>query len=454
MVDDRPRTPLELSFRLGPIPVTVEPSFWLIAALFGLSAGFNLGALVWVIVVFVSVLIHELGHALTALLLGVRSSIRLYSFGGLTIPEARLSRAGEIVMSLAGPFAGFAVGLAVLVFQTVSPATSELGQAAVRDLMWVNFGWGIFNLLPVVPLDGGHVLLGLLGPQRQRVTLLVGGIVGALVAIGMGLVNLLFAALLFGLLAFRNLQSWWMLGKLPANNAGAEVITVDEGLHVGWNHLRQGDEAAAYRVAQAVLEGSPGPEERNRARDLLAWAAMARGEYRDALRQLERSEPPEAARALTWAMVLDALESPGQAAPYALRAVEVEPSDTAASLAARVLAGAGQIPEALTLVDRFGWSRPAAKESAFGEIAFAQGGFRDAARRYATAFDLGGAAGDAFNAACSHARAGSRAEALSWVERALKAGFDDLGQLRSDPDLATLQGDSELERLIASIPKA
>lgn len=453
MAEDRPRSPGSLSFRIGPFPVTVEPSFWIVTALFGVWGGLDWSAATWVVAVFFSILVHELGHAVVARLLGVRSAIVLYAMGGLTIPESRLSRAGMVAMSLAGPFAGFIVGALVVVASLAHPPASPVGQTLVKQLEGINFIWGIVNLFPVLPLDGGHVLMGLLGPKHQRATLLLGGVFSALVAVGAGLTKvLLYPAVLFGMFAFQNLRAWWAMGHAPPPDA--QAVTGGQALQSGWDHLRAGDEAAAYRAAEAVLEGSPDPDERNRARDLMAWVAMARGEYREALRQLERSEPPEAARALTWAMVLDSLGEPGKAAPHALRAVEVEPSDTAASLAARVLAAASRIPEALTVVDKFGWSKPAAKESAFGEVAFAQGGFRDAARRYASAFDLGGAAGDAFNAACSHARAGNRAEALSWIERALRAGFDDLGQLRSDPDLAAIQGDPELERLIAGVPKA
>jgi len=114
MADERPRSPLALDFRLGPIPVRVEPSFWFVSLLFGLSGGFDVSALTWVAVVFVSILVHELGHALAALAQGASASIFLYSFGGLTVParEKPLSRLGDIAMSLAGPFAGFAFGSA------------------------------------------------------------------------------------------------------------------------------------------------------------------------------------------------------------------------------------------------------------------------------------------------------------------------------------------------------
>jgi tetratricopeptide (TPR) repeat protein len=181
---------------------------------------------------------------------------------------------------------------------------------------------------------------------------------------------------------------------------------------------------------------------------------MARAEYREALRQLERSEPPMAARALTWAMVLEALGDHDHAAPYALRAVEVEPSETAASLAVKVLAKAGKVADALAVAQRFEWSRPAQKEGALAEVAFAQGAFADAAVHYGAAFELSGVAADAYNAACSLARAGARAEALGFIARALKAGLDDPEQIRSDPDFASLKGEPELERLLASVPRA
>jgi tetratricopeptide (TPR) repeat protein len=169
---------------------------------------------------------------------------------------------------------------------------------------------------------------------------------------------------------------------------------------------------------------------------------------------MERSEPPESARALTWAMILDGLGEPGHAAPYALRAMEAEPSETAASLAVRVLAKAGRFDEAAAVADRFAWPKPSQQEAARGEIAFARGDWEAAARHYAQAFDKGSAPGDAYNAACSWARAGDRAQALAWVERALKAGFADLQQLQTDDDLAILRGSPELERLLGSVPRA
>lgn len=443
------RPPFELRFRLGSIPVAIEPGFWFISALVGLTGGTAQGVIIWVSVVLVSILVHELGHALAFRSLGTPVVIRLYSMGGLTIPDPTrppLSRAQDAAVSLAGPLAGFLLGgLAALVTLLAKPTGvwAELAQS----LLWVNFGWGIINLIPVAPLDGGHVLHSILGPNHRRTALLVSGLVGIAATGLLALLGLSFAAVLFALLAFQNFYAYSRAGEHP-EETDPGVITVGGALQQGWDALRSGDEARAHRLGGLVLEQAPDPDARNAARDLLAWSALARANFREALTHLERSEPPESARALTWAMVLEAIEEPNRASPYALRAVEVEPSETSAALAVRVLAAAGRHTEALSVTERFPWPRPAARELALGEVAYAQGAFAHAARHYQSAFEQGASPRDAFFAGCAHARAGNRAEALAWLGRAVEAGFDDPDQLRGDSDLASLQGDPELAQLV------
>src|SRR5262245_47892464 len=97
---------LTLRFKLGPIPVVIEPWFWAMARMMG--GGFRgPEILLWVLVVFVSILVHELGHALATRLFGGKAWIRLHSFGGLTYPDRKFSRWRQIAVLLAGPFAGF-----------------------------------------------------------------------------------------------------------------------------------------------------------------------------------------------------------------------------------------------------------------------------------------------------------------------------------------------------------
>jgi Zn-dependent protease len=161
---DPERTAYDLRFRCLGFPVRVHPLFWLAAALLGgsfLQAGLTYW-LLWIAVVFGAVLVHELGHALAYRYYGSAAAIILWMFGGLTLADrAPYRRGARIVVTLAGPFAGFALaallyGLARLTPWPVRGVPRELA-FTYHLLIVVNLYWGIFNLLPVYPLDGGQV---------------------------------------------------------------------------------------------------------------------------------------------------------------------------------------------------------------------------------------------------------------------------------------------------------
>ena len=160
-----------MRFHLAGFPVYVHPSFFIVVALLGLGLGDIRLIFIWVAVVFVSVLVHELGHALAGRSFGLVPEILLYSMGGLTSWRAggRLSRGQSILVSLAGPGAGFLVGALVWGFAglDVVPLT-PLGDYVIGNLLWVNIGWGIVNLLPMLPLDGGNVMRSLIQIARGR----------------------------------------------------------------------------------------------------------------------------------------------------------------------------------------------------------------------------------------------------------------------------------------------
>jgi stage IV sporulation protein FB len=184
------RTDYDLYFRIFGFPVRVHPAFWLVGLVLGMNSGDVRQILLWVAAVFVCILVHELGHAAAMRWFGIRSSIVLYSFGGLTIPydgdasRYHSARTGEqILISFAGPGAGFlfalilvggiyAVGQGsqiVLIplfdflpdFQILPDYISRFPLVTIlfRDLFQISIYWGLVNLLPVLPLDGGHISL-------------------------------------------------------------------------------------------------------------------------------------------------------------------------------------------------------------------------------------------------------------------------------------------------------
>lgn len=163
MLAEPDRTSYDLNFRLFGFRVRVHPLFWLGAALLGANT-LNLGLqflAIWIAVVFVSILVHELGHAFAFRKFGSDSHIILWMFGGLAVPYSGVpGRWRRIVVALAGPVAGFALCGLVYVTDKYTDWSAGGGLEVAwlyLSLIFVNLYWGIFNLLPVFPLDGGQV---------------------------------------------------------------------------------------------------------------------------------------------------------------------------------------------------------------------------------------------------------------------------------------------------------
>ncbi len=208
-------SPFDLNFRAFGIPVRVHPFFWLGAAVIGWSDRPRDLVLV-VACIFVSILVHELGHGLTAKAFGFRPSIALITLGGLCYSEAERQSFGQrLAVLIAGPGAGFALaGLAFAVTLGLAANGVVPGEAVglvLFVLVWINVVWGLLNLLPVWPLDGGQitgVLLNRLSPWRGQVwthslSVLVAGLVAV---VAFAILNQMFLGVFFALYAVTNFQ--------------------------------------------------------------------------------------------------------------------------------------------------------------------------------------------------------------------------------------------------------
>ena len=201
MIGEPPRSEYDIRFKLFGLPVRVHPWFWIIFAIFGMQSEIGdmriwlTGMLCWIAAAFVSILVHELGHALLlSKVFGARTWIVLYGMGGLACHDHHYYKripgtTGEIAISAAGPFIGFAL-VAVLAallsvcgfpvvcsihyFADVIPFPSvyaDLGglekvlppivcialSSFVHYVFFFSLFWGILNLLPIYPLDGGQI---------------------------------------------------------------------------------------------------------------------------------------------------------------------------------------------------------------------------------------------------------------------------------------------------------
>ena len=210
-------TPFDLRMVAFRIPIRVHPSFWIAAAYLGWMPERLDLVFLWVMCLFVSILIHELGHALIAEAFGWGSEIVLYWCGGLAFSQRQFNRTPwrEIAVSLAGPFAGFGLyGLTVGVWHLLPD--EETLPISVRfvfyQLFRINLAWGLVNLLPVLPLDGGQVCQSLLSWGRFRDPSRTAMQVSAVVA-GVAAVYFFtqwkdnFAGILFAMLCLQNVAS-------------------------------------------------------------------------------------------------------------------------------------------------------------------------------------------------------------------------------------------------------
>jgi Zn-dependent protease len=259
-------SPYDWNFRLMGFPVRVTWSFWLVAAAWGyeISRGWDrvffqngldtpgtLGLLaIWIVALGISILIHELGHALTFRYFGMDAQVVLYYFGGLAIPgsftswrgarQPRLSSANQCWISAAGPAAQFGFGLLVVAIAIALKQTPgayamswlqywgweerlELGRPAnafsfclIEFLVYPSLVWAVLNLVPVLPLDGGRIVQHLIGIYGRGDGLHEATLISVIAGIGLGIFffqsgNSFFGFLLL-ILGITNIQNLQMMG--------------------------------------------------------------------------------------------------------------------------------------------------------------------------------------------------------------------------------------------------
>lgn len=185
MLMEPAQTHFDLKWTLFKVACRVHPFFWLTGVLLAFGMRKAELILLYILCVFVSILVHEYGHALTARRYGARQiRIVLYGLGGLAITEARLTRRQRVYMLLWGPGAGFVLAGATVVFailmygldDTLLAARTSVGLGGSTDeildtvarmgripfiafgfMVSINLIWGLLNLLPIFPLDGGQL---------------------------------------------------------------------------------------------------------------------------------------------------------------------------------------------------------------------------------------------------------------------------------------------------------
>ena len=219
-------------FRIFGFPVFAETSALFLLVLFVVlsssqGAAGTIRGFIFAAVAFASILVHELGHALAIRRLGHgNSEILLHGFGGMCRWRGQASRRDRILIALAGPGAGLVLGGITLGFYLAFGLPGEL---VLRSLVWaflmINLVWSAFNLLPIWPLDGGHVLrYWMLGRRSQtdtlRTSLQTSMVVAGAVAFAALMYGEIFVTVLLGFILYSNYRELQQLGGPRSSNQG------------------------------------------------------------------------------------------------------------------------------------------------------------------------------------------------------------------------------------------
>jgi Zn-dependent protease len=454
-----------MTVRLFGHDLEITGSFLLSALLIAYVSGAKtpVDFVLWFLVIFVSVLIHELGHAMAFRLFGVRSAIRLHFMGGATMPSSvlPLSRPKLVFISFAGPLAGLVLAGVVYAVLRSGVAMSAGASDALFLLLAVNMYWSVFNLVPVLPLDGGHILQHALGPRRLRVTLGVSAAAGVLLAIWFLTRGQFFGAMILGSAAIQSIvrlrEITTMLeesGVAAAQRPDTESLVappIAKELRDAKLLLDAEDPVAAIAKARPIAEGRPfagirpSPRAVVEALTLCAWAELAKGDIqavRAILGRVGRITTPDPA--LLGALAL-AEGDPGRArVVLELARAQGDNRKEVFGPLIQALLGVGEAARAGALALDCADQISTADLRTLGGILLDANVPHWAGRLFESAFMRDKEGGDAFDAARSFARAGDEGRAVDLLKRALTAGFDDAGRIREDAALGKIDEVSHL----------
>ena len=409
-----------LQFRVSGIPVRVEPIFFLLLGFLAWANG-QTGVLivVFMVVAGMSVLIHELGHATAQRTFGAQPRITLTGFGGYTTGPVQ-PRGRSLVVTLAGPGAGFLTAIVGVALSQLVTSDSEIVETALDNLIWVNVVWGVFNLLPILPLDGGHVAADLFGLRPAQVLSLVG-------AVALGVLGFLTGAVFMTFMAF-------ILGSQSLNAMRADRDQPQlEQLDKARGALLRGQTSEAVELIEPVAAApSSFPVEVTSA-ELLAWTHLAEGRPEEARAALDRLRGGiSRTTLLVQRMVALAEGKQDEAlAPAFISCDDV----VAAMIAGRMVSAAGVLDRVLEELRTVPVLPGPPKTNGYRALQLGlhhAARYPDAARVGALLFELEPGPLVAYNVACSQALAGETEEALAWLDRAVEKGFRDTALLDQD----------------------
>jgi len=265
----------------GKIPITIHPIFFLVAAIIGFLSSQTLGGTaLWILIIMISVIVHEFGHALTAIIFGQKARIELVGFGGVTHHNGKALKPWQsFLVVLNGPMAGFLLcGVAYFLYIAI-PQTGAL-HYALTIAVFINLFWTVINLLPIQPLDGGKLMAIVLektfGPRGVRLSYFLSIILAMLFAFLFFMIGLVIAGAIFFLFAYESYRAWSSLKNITLSDRDEEL---QEMLKKAADKMQAHDVIAAENLLETILSRTQEGLIYQSAHELLSRIYFERGDY-------------------------------------------------------------------------------------------------------------------------------------------------------------------------------
>lgn len=299
-------------FTFKGIPVAFHPSFLLLIFILSINMGSLASCVTFGICAVFGVLFHEFGHALVARHYHLEPTIILQGLGGITNHAKSASPKQDFLITLAGPMAGLIIGgifYGLIVLAGYVPSFDilliqfPLIGMMIQYTAAINLIWGIFNLIPIIPMDGSKVLNFIFrkftGPVKAgkisaitSVVLLTLVLVWSLIARNVWMIILSFFFILINYSAVKSV----FMG--PRSDAGLKQasLAAEKAYERGLLAAREHDWKSLEIYGNQMKRDACDPDQLGRAYEFLTIAATNQCKYEDALKYSENARKSDAVK--------------------------------------------------------------------------------------------------------------------------------------------------------------
>jgi tetratricopeptide (TPR) repeat protein len=321
---------------------------------------------------------------------------------------------------------------------------------AYRDLIWVNIGWGIFNLFPILPLDGGHVLVTVEGWLRKKQDQIISHAISLLASLALVYLGLtqrfLWVAILGIWFAYSN--GSFLLHRLK----GSRDTKLEPKLKEAHKAIVAENFDVALEILSEIKKNALTDWMRREASRFLIFIFIRQNRYTEAEVELIKFNGLFGPDHYLQGLLSFEKKEMRRAIPDLKKAFDQSSDYQVGLILSQALMAEKRYAEVLDLCHLSVMAPGVLALSLNLQIdAFQDHEFEIAGKAGALAYEQKPDPNVAYNAACAFARASDSVQALAWLEKAIASGFSDKNLLATDPDLQSMQSQPGFDHLLERV---